>query len=577
MLDVTSPTRGAQLPAGAYMVEGKATSGAGIALVTVNGVPVATAANGAFQEVVNLAAGQNVVHVVATDKSGHATDASIGVLAGTFDAPGSNVKDAVAARVTNDALSKAAPAVDAILEKNLKKLTGLNVGSWSVNVLGHTVTTKVDVSHVAVGSTKVCVKADQAGLHGSLCANAVSSDLDVSVDAGKVFGIPLGFKHTLDLHFDKLSAEGLLQLTVVNGQLDVDTSGLQLSYSPTVLAQLIGQGNLNAINSLLGDVGKVIGVSLKIDEVAIVNKFLDMAWNMGLKKTADDEIAKMIVQTGTRGVPLSVGKLKATVTYAVDGFTTNATGFDILNDMGVTLSAPDVHASKGSLVKKGTAPVLAGASGVMLAVNEDAVNELLELAWRKGELDLGWSEISTGSGKLPNPFSLSFSAKDLALLVPAFNAIIPAGAGVEVEIAPKAAPVVTLAPGGKGELALTAASMKVGIVMPGGQKVTLFAVDVNATADAGFAVDPVKNTLELSIGKTSFTFDITTLVVPVGKLPIENVLDLIVPVVVQFAGQHLLGPVPLPHMNAAGLSLSVGTLTTDGAQGTFLLADITVK
>ncbi len=575
---VTAPARGAQLAAGAFTVEGTVASASGIALVTVDGTPVNVGPGGAFAQSVTLVPGQNVIHVVATDAQGQEDDASIGVLAGTFLPPGSEVPNAAAARVTNDAFAKVAPVIDAALLEKLKGFKGAQVGTWSVSVLGHTIKTDVSVADVSVGSAAVSLQAAPSGLDASLQAKSVAFDLVVSVDAGSFLGQKLGFTDHLDLSFAQVCAQGTVALAVQGGQLGVDTSGLSLGYSPTVVSQIVGQGALNAINGALGAIGKIFGASVTFDEVGLVNKVLDMVWQGGLKSTADTEIAKAIVQKGVSGISLPVGGATATLTYAVEKVATDAQGLDLTNGMGCALSGPDAYSSLGSLVTAGTPPSLAATSGVELALNQDALDQVLEVAWRKGMLDRDFREVSSGTGQFPSLSSLSFSAKDLSLLIPALDAIIPAGAGLDLQLTTKAAPVLTLAAGGKGTLALTEAEVTIGIVLPGSTVLPLLTVATNATAPVSFSVDAAAATLSLSAGKPTFVFDLTSCVVSgIPKTLVESVLELILPPIVDFAGSKLLGPIPLPAVSIQGVTPSLESLGTAGSVDSFLDADLSLN
>jgi hypothetical protein len=228
----------------------------------------------------------------------------------------------------------------------------------------------------------------------------------------------------------------------------------------------------------------------------------------------------------------------------------------------------------------GSAPVLTGDTGVKVAVNEDTINRVLEMAWRKGQLDFDYKAVSTGQGTLPNPFSLTFTAKDLALLIPALNAIIPAGAGLEIKANAKAAPVVKLSAGGNATFEITDLQLEIGIILPApfSTYLKLMVLDVNAQAPVTFSVvGTTTRALQISVGAPKFEFDLLDAIVNLlPKTQVETALSFIVPTVVQF-GAKFVGPIPLPALDTAGLKPTVDTITTDGAQGTFLRTDISIK
>lgn len=578
-LAVSAPSRGDQLPVGATLVKGTAP---GAKVVLVNGTPVAPAANGDFVQSVTLVEGANIIDVIASDPAGKTLGTTVGVIAGTFLGPAALVNDAATARVSNEALRAAGPAVDAILLQNLQALKGLKVGDWAVSVLGRNITTSVSVSDIKVKGVSVLVQSQTTGLHAALAGQGFDADLNVVVDAGTFLGLKLGFSHTLDLHFDRVAAEGLVGLTATNGQVTVNTGGLKLDYSPTVIGNIIGQGNLNAINGLLGGIGSIFGANLKIDEVAIVNKFLTTAFNSGLKKTADAQIANMIMTTGSNGLPVQVGPYAAQIYYKLESFTTDATGFTLLNDMDVRLAAADVHASKGSLTTTGTPPALTGDTGVKVAVNQDMLNRVFETAWRKGQLDIDYGHTFPGGGGLTTAAALlkqiTFSPKDLALIVPALSAFIPAGAGFEITAISKAPPVVIMAPGGKATLQVTDMVLTIAIKLSAATPaIQLLVLDTSVQAPLTFSVvGTTTRALKLDVGKPKFSFDLEKSVIPVSKTTVETALQFIVPTAVTF-GTQLVGPIPLPSVAVAGLKPTVDTLTTDGSKGTFLRADISIK
>ncbi|MEZ0229963.1 MAG: hypothetical protein ACAI25_15170 [Planctomycetota bacterium] len=576
-LTVTSPSRGDQLAVGATLVKGKAL---GAKLVTVNGQPATTGAAGDFAHSVNLVEGANIIEVKAVDAAGKAETFSLGVIAGTFLGPTALVNDAATARITNQALAAAAPAVNAILMQKLQAIKGLQVGDYSVNVLGRTIKTTVDVSDITIKAANVLVQSQTNGLHAALGGQGFDADLNVNVDAGSFFGAHLGFKHTLDLHFDKVAAEGLLGISATNGVLAVNTGGLKLDYSPTVIASIIGQGNLNAINSLLGGIGNIFGANLKIDEVAIVNGFLTKTFNNGLKATADATLAKMIAGPGTTGLPVTVGSYNASVFYKLESFKTDTTGFTLSSDLDVRLNTADKHASKGSLVTTGAMPALTGATGVKVAVNQDMLNRVFETAWRKGELDIDYKKTFGTGGGITTAASLlsklTFTPKDLALLIPALQAFIPAGSAFEITAMPKAPPVILMSPGGKATLQVTDLQVSVSIKI-GTLALDLLTINTSAQAPVTFSVvGTTTRSLKLDVGTAKFAFDLEKSVIPLPKTTVETALQFIVPVAVKF-GAQLVGPIPLPSVGIAGLKPTVDTLTTDGSKGTFLRADISIK
>jgi hypothetical protein len=574
-VEVTSPARGAQLAVGPVLVTGKATHPSGVAVVTVGGAVVQPAKDGSFSQVVQVASGHSVIEVVATAVSGDTTDASIGVLAGTFLDDSQLVTNAAAARVTNDALAAAAPVVAADIQSKLAALVGQQVFNNTVSVLGDNVTTTVTVANVSVGGTVVNVVATPNGLNANIGATNLEVDVTVNVDAGTFLGIPLRLNLPLDFHFDTFTAQGLINASVQNGALMVDASNLAVNYSPTLVADLIGQNALNAINSALSGIGSVLGVNLTFDEVSIANSLINTIWNGGLRKTTDTQIASMITAAGNTGLPVQILNYTANIQYLPTAISIDSNGLSLTTDLNLTLAAPDVHTSLGSVVSQGAVPVLTATTGVQLAVNEDTLNRAFEVAWRKGAID------KTLDVNILSSLNAGLTAANLTLLVPALNAIVPAGAALQIGLAPQQAPLVTFQTGNTADLAITELDVELGFVDGSGNYTKLLVLAINCDVPTGFNLNGTGNqarTLTLSPGTPKFTFDIRySIIAGIPKTTIENALSFILPPLVQFAGASLLPPIPLPEANVAGLSPTVNTLATDGAQGTFLRADISVN
>jgi hypothetical protein len=281
---------------GSLAVKGKVTHKDGVALLSIGKDTVVPAADGSFTHVVQVTEGANVVEIQATSKSGKKSSLALGVQAGTFLAPGQIVTDAAAARVTNEALKAAAPVAGDALEKNIRALSGKQVGQWVVAPLGHRIVTTVDVGAVKVKDAIVDVQGKSTGLFADLTLKQLDITVEVEVDAGSFLGKSLKITEQLPVHFDTFSADGLVSATIANKQVVVDAKNLNVDYSPAITSKIIGQSNLSKINAGLAGISKIIpgNPKLTIDEVAIVNKLLDLIWQHGLKKTADDKIATLI-------------------------------------------------------------------------------------------------------------------------------------------------------------------------------------------------------------------------------------------------------------------------------------------
>lgn len=565
-IDLATPQRGDQLPVGNCLVRGKAIDKSGIKLVTIDGVPATLAADGSFVGMVTLKEGVNVLDIRATSNSGGEDDAQVGVVAGTF---GSAVKEAVAARVSNQALQVATTALTPLVVKDLQALQGKQIAAYTVSPFGGLkVTTKVDLGSLTVGTPKVNVDATAAGLAADVGVMNFDAKLPVDITA-QVFGQNIHFTHTLDLHFDRFAAKGMLDLSKsTNTALVVDASPLQLDYSPTLASDILGQKTVDDLNKILAQIGSLVGVNLKFDEVAIVNEVIKLVWQSGLKNTIDNRLANMITMPGLKGVPLQVGPEQATVNYSLDNVSIDKDGFTLGTGLDLRLALPDVHASKGALFVGGGFPDLTGNSGIKLAVAQDMVNRALEEGWKKGLLD------KTIDKSIAQQIGMLLNAVNLKTLAPALTSFIPANADIEVVFKPGAAPVVMLAQNGQATVEMTEAVVSVAVAL-GPAKTTLFTTDVHAKIPATFSYQ--NGDLVLKLQKTSFTFDLQKSIVPLPKLAVENVLDFIVPVVVDFAAGHFLGPIPIPQPTLTGVTPSVQNLAAAGTKYDFLEADLSVK
>lgn len=567
-IQVSSPARGAQVATGNVVVKGKATDKDGIQLVTVNGAPATLAADGSFMGMASLKEGANVIEIRATSKKNKTTDAQIGVLAGTF---GSNVREAAAARVSNEALRVGTNAIEPLLVQDLKALAGKPIADYSVSPFGGVkIETKVTLGSITLSQPNVDVVATTKGLDADLGVKNLDIKLPIQVKAS-IFGANLGFTHTLDLHFDRFAASGLLDLNKqASGALDVDAGNLRVDYYPTVVGSIIGQKTVDELNKLLGNIsGAIPGApKLKFDEVAIVNKVIEMVWKNGLKNTAETRIAKMITTPGLTGVTMQLGPQKATIKYNLNTVDVDAGGFTLTTGLDVNLAGPNVHASKGALLVGNAPPKLTGATGLKVAAAQDLVNSLLEEGWRKGLLD------KTIDKNIAQQTGMLLNAANLGLLVPALTGFIPKNADLEISVKPGAAPFAKLTQGGKATVSVTELVVGVAVVL-GNTRVDLFTVDVHATVPATFSYS--NGNLVVKLEKTKFTFDIRKSVVPLPKIAVETALGFVVPIAVDFAAGKFLGPIPLPTPKVAGVTPTVTSLTTSGAKGEFVEVDLKVK
>jgi len=567
-IELSTPQRGAQLPVGSCLVKGLAKDADGIELVTVDGVPATLDASGDFVSMVDLTVGANVISIHAVSKKGATSDASIGVLAGTF---GTDVASAVETRVTNQALEVATVALAPLLATDLKALQGRRLASVSVTpTKGIEITTTVDLGALSVATPALSLQATKAGLVADVAVTNVNLAAPVTVDA-TIFGTKVQFIHTLDLHFDRFAAKGMLDLSKSSGTaLVVDASPLTLDYSPTIASDVVGQAAVNEVNKFLAQVsaffpGKPV---LTFDEVAIVNKAIAVLFQDGLQSSIDNRVASMITLPGLKGIPLALGPTSATVDYTIDQVSIDASGLDLGLGLNVLLALPDVHASKGALLVGGGFPALDATSGLQVAVAQDMINRLLEEGWRKGLLD------KTIDESIAKQIGLLLDAANLKSLVPALTSFIPANADLELSVAPGAPPIVQLSQGNKTTLELTEVMVSVSVV-DGAKKTVLFATDVHATLPVTFGY--AGGYLTLTLGQTAFTFDLQSSIVPLPKLAVESALDFIAPVVVDFAADHFLGPIPIPQTTILGVTPSLESLSTAGPKYDFLEADLSVK
>ncbi|HZV01254.1 MAG TPA: hypothetical protein VFF73_31370, partial [Planctomycetota bacterium] len=537
-------------------------------LVTIDGQVATLAADGSFDGMVTLKEGSNVIAIVATNKSGHSTDAQIGVVAGKF---GDDVPDALAVRVSNQALDVGCKAAAPLIVADLQKLNGKQLAKDTVSPFGGvSITTTVTLDSITAKNPDVKVEGTSSGLAASLGVTNFDAKLPIEITAS-VFGANIHLNHTLDLHFNSFSAKGTLGLSkTASGTLQVDASGLSVDYAPTLAADILGQQAVNDLNNVLRSLSSIIPGSpkLQFDEVGIVNKVIDLVWQSGLKKTVDDRIANMIVTTGLRGLPLSVMGYQATLDYALDTVSVDANGISLSMGLDVALNLPDKHASKGALLVGGQAPALSGNTGIELAVAQDTVNVVLEQAWRKGLLD------KTIDESLAQQLGMLLDMAHLQLLLPVLNAVIPSNAALELQVCPGAAPLVTLGSNGAATVEVTEMNLSAAFTF-NGKKTVLFATDVHATIPATFAY--TNGALALTLAKPTFVFDLEKSILPLPKIGVENVLDFVVPFAVEFAAGHFLGPIPVPQVSVLGATVQVSSLGTAGAQKDFLEVGLSVK
>jgi hypothetical protein len=521
VIALTAPARGQFMTVQQVLVEGNISDASGLAYFLINGNPVTPDANGDFSEPVALTAGLNVIELQAADPWANQTKTSLPVVTGQFLPETSVVQDAVAARLNR-------PAFDAIEQIAAQQLGGTNLGNliMSQNPLFQGGNSLADVEVNATNASFGTPSLDLDPQVGGLFVRAQVPNVDVTVRAsGKVIGIP--YSVTTQVTATNAIVEALAVVTVNAGQVttqlqnvNVDLQGFNFDINnvPGFLEQLAR----NAVRGLL--------------ERQIVKQVED---------TVADEVNKAIA--GANGpITQTVLGRQVTVHLIPTAVAFDADGCSVLTDGDMVVAPPagvTLPTSPGSFATPGAAPAHGLTKALYLSANDDLLNRISHAAWRGGMMHLKVDQ--TTAAQLNLPSWLQLDAFLLQIFFPSLSGLNP-NDPLEIEVSSATPAIFQTAPA-PGVLQAGIGDLTVAFyVAPAGQpRQLVLEVGVQVQAEVGVTVTSSNLNVDL-IGRPQVTSDVfNTPLAPLPEPAVENLIDFVVPPVVQLFARSWSG-FPLP-------------------------------
>jgi len=361
VLEVMTPERGTMSDTLTLTVSGRASDDGDALRVTVNGVTANVAADGTFTASIDVSPGVAIVETRAIDGADHEVRDVRAVLAGSLAPATGFVDDGLGARIGASGFAAigrglgtalgsmnftaAGQAVNPVYDNGgclgaTVNITSIDVGGVGVTLApaAGSITTDVTLSNLVVhlhasykvaclgGSRDLTIRASQVHLHGGLGLHVAGSDLSTSLD-----GVTVSFTG-----------------------FDLDVGGL-----PDVV--------VNLFNGILDD---------------RVASALAGAIRSGVPPFADAALADLA------GASYSLPLLGASVGVRVapSRVTIDAGGAFVALDTSLVVPGGE-GASYLATPGPMAAELLAGTSGIGIAVADDAVNQLFAGLWGAGALD----------------------------------------------------------------------------------------------------------------------------------------------------------------------------------------------
>lgn len=364
-LTITSPTRGT-IAGNVQVVEVKGTAsdaGSGLKSVVINGLNVDVAADGSFTGVVPVAPGIVLLQTTATDRDGNTKSDARSVMVGQLADPQAPVQNGLAARINSATLT-------ALGDIGAEEINGTDLGAAIAPF--NPIVTKggsclgVQVSIDSISKSNVVLVLTP--VDGGIAFDATISNLDVEMTAD--FDVAcIGGSAGMSLLADSYHLTGTFALDVQNGQV---VSGLPNSYGAFQNFQLsvgfVPSSVIGLIPNIDQSIADMITSQLEAKVPAMVTKYLGQ---YGYTQA---------ITVG--GMELDINVVPTAIDFTPTGGTlTMDTNFSI-KDHPSTSGYPSIPAPLPSMPD-----TEAPGAGFRLAVNDNALNQLLDAVWSTGLID----------------------------------------------------------------------------------------------------------------------------------------------------------------------------------------------
>jgi hypothetical protein len=562
-ITVTSPTRGAYLPAGSLTVTGTVDDGpqgSGVVAFSVNGFVVQPdPATGQWTHAMTAGPGVHTIVVRAVDLAGNVGTAALSVLAGDFRPDADVIQSAAGTRISETSLNRLAPTL----------VAGLTAGALTQSLTSQPLArtdVRDPVFNTCIASIEARVRNVQFAtpdilfdaVPGGLGAEIHVRNFRVDANAQSYCGIPYSVTGNITANDVEVRLVLDIQLDQATGRFAVSTR----SSSVTMHGFQFGIRNIpSAISNL--------AATLIQDELEDQIEAL-------VKNDVPRELQQLMQQLGQSFSQTWNGR---SVTFdATPGFIAfDHDGMEIGYNANTTAPRdPNVPVVPGSLHTAGgpTAglPAFDPTVGFSVAVNENLLNRALHTSWQGGfwHLVIGQQALgSLGAGQL------SMNAQTVALFFPQLAAMMPAGTNIPVaiQVAPQMQPVLRVV-GQPNTFELQVGELHLTLLMDFGAGFTpVLEVALHIATSMGVAIQ--NNVLSYSIGgNTTFASDVLSSAVPLNASDVEAFLQVLVPGALNVVASSV-RPTPLPTLQ--GIQVDVIGIKQSGQNGEFVTVEGNVR
>lgn len=508
-ITLTSPRRGEFTTQQAVVVEGTIVDQTGVAYFLLNGNPVTPGAGGAFRETVALSHGLNIVELEAADPLGHTVQSALSVISGEFLPEASVVQDAVGARLNR-------PAFDAIEQVAAQQLGGVNLAN-QILAMNPLYSGSAGVANVTVDATAASFGVPRLDLDpqaGGLYVKAELPQIDVTVNAsGRVIGIP--YSLTTNVTADLATVEALAVVNVSAGA--VTTTLTQVNVS---------------LDNFRFDINNVPG-------------FLENLARNAVRGLIEDQVRKQVETVIPQEVNKAIAGANGPVTQQVLGKTVtlnviptqvsfDAEGATVSADADMTMPPATgvvLPTSPGSLKTPGALPTYGTQRAIYLSANDDFLNRIGHAAWRGGLLGLKIDQAYL-QRTASFPSWLGFDAYLLQIFFPQLASLNPSDP-LELELGSLTPPIFVTKPApGLVEAAIGDLQLSLYVAPPGQQRVLVLQTSLQVAMDVVPALNGGKLQITLN-GNPTIKTDVNQTMIPLNQVAIENLIDFLVPPVLQ--------------------------------------------
>lgn len=509
-------------------VLGPAAAGAAL---TVDGRPVALAADGSFAAKVTARRGIQSIRIEAADRAGHAAQATLAALAGSFIPEGSSHPAGAAVRVNRAALAALeAPMAAAVAQVALGQQIARANPLFSASDWWGSVEASATAGRFDTPSVRLDPKPGALGAAVTIRNLRVDFDVDYrSFLAARISGSVTAQMATIAADL-VATADPAGTFHVQAGNTTVSFSGFQLSLTAIPFVDQL----------LRGEVERQVTAGIRRAVAQELPPALESALHM-------------LTAPQARRV---FGGLVVSMVFRPEAVVHDADGIEVrLSTLFVAPRSPLVAPAPGSLGAAKPLPPLGRTSGFSFALSDGFFDQILYTLWRGGLLSL---PIDAAAMREINP-AIALDSDLVRFYFPSLRGAVPAGLAVTVRLDPRLPPVLALPSAGgatQADLALGDLGLSIEIDPGGGARpieVVRGVAQVRIPTDVAVRGDFARLEFDAALAEASVDLSSTPLG-PVPRTELEGFVRDLLPQVLGALAAQIQG-FRMPAPTVAGITL----------------------